>query len=698
MTGPSAMIQEQSRMRASAEQIPFGRNLTDSLTAASPALIFGLRLWASVCLALFLAFWLELDNPFWAGTSAAIVCQPQLGASLRKGWFRMIGTVVGATFVVMLTSWFPQNRFAFLGLLALWACLCAFAATALRNFASYSAALAGYTAVIIAADNLGATGEASPDIFMLAVTRASEICIGIASAGIILAATDFGGAQRRLAASIAKLAAEIMGRFSETLVLAVSRLPDTQTERHEFVRRVIALDPMIDQTLGESSHVRYHSPTLRTAVYGLFMALDGWRGVATHLSRLPEDMARRQTEIILRSVPRELRSARKPGSPARWMANPMAPRRVCDEATQTLLALPASNPSLRLLADETAKVLSGMLCVLDGLALLVDTPHPASAGRRGFRPTVPDWLPALVNAGRAFLAIGVVELIWVATAWPDGALAIVIAAIVLLLLSPRGDLAPAGALAVTIGVTGSIVCAATIKFAVLPALETFTAFCFALGLCLIPVGFGVARWRAPAATAVLTAMASTFMPLISPTNQMTYDTSQFYNVAEAVFIGCGVAALSFRLLPPLSPPLRTHRLLTLSLRDLRGLAIASRPPSSEDWEGRIYARLAALPDQAEPLQRAQLLAALSIGSEIVQLRQMARGLGAAAELDAAFGAIALGNSAMAIARLRQLNRRLASTPGTDQETLTALRARARILDISEALAGHSSYFDAGTPA
>jgi uncharacterized membrane protein YccC len=58
-------------------------------------LLFGLRLWASVCLALYVAFWLELDNAYWAGTSAAIVCEPHLGASLRKGWFRMIGTVVG---------------------------------------------------------------------------------------------------------------------------------------------------------------------------------------------------------------------------------------------------------------------------------------------------------------------------------------------------------------------------------------------------------------------------------------------------------------------------------------------------------------------------------------------------------------------------------------------------------------------------
>jgi uncharacterized membrane protein YccC len=373
----------------------------------------------------------------------------------------------------------------------------------------------------------------------------------------------------------------------------------------------------------------------------------------------------------------------------------MALRRVCDEATQTLLAMPASTPSLRLLADETVKVLSGMLRALDGLALLVDAPNQLPPGNRGFQPSVPDWLPSLVNAGRAFLTIGAVELIWVATAWPDGAFAIVIAAIVLLLLSPRGDLAPAGALAVTIGVTGSITCAATIKFAVLPALETFPAFCLALGLFLIPVGFVVARWHAPAAMAVLTTMASTFMPLISPTNQMTYDTAQFYNIAVAVFVGCGVDALSFRLLPPLSPALRARRLLSLTLRDLRHLATGPELPRSDDWDGRVLGRLTALPDQAEPWQRAQLLAALSVGAEIIRLRQMTPSLGAGAELDAAFGAVALGNSAIAIGKLRQLDRRLASIPGSGQETLTALQARGRILVTCEALAEQSAYFDAG---
>jgi Fusaric acid resistance protein family len=75
--------------------------------AAGPPLLFGLRLWASVCLALYVAFWLELDNAYWAGTSAAIVCQPHLGASLLKGWFQRIGTIIGAIAIMVLTACLP---------------------------------------------------------------------------------------------------------------------------------------------------------------------------------------------------------------------------------------------------------------------------------------------------------------------------------------------------------------------------------------------------------------------------------------------------------------------------------------------------------------------------------------------------------------------------------------------------------------
>src|SRR5215472_9928081 len=115
--------------------------LTDSLRAAAPPLLFGLRLWASVCLALYVAFWLELDNAFWAGTTAAIACQPHLGASLRKGWFRLIGTVVGAVAIVVLSACFLQDRPLFLISLALCRTRCALIAMLPSKRAANSAAL-----------------------------------------------------------------------------------------------------------------------------------------------------------------------------------------------------------------------------------------------------------------------------------------------------------------------------------------------------------------------------------------------------------------------------------------------------------------------------------------------------------------------------------------------------------------------------
>jgi uncharacterized membrane protein YccC len=668
------------------------QRVAGALRSFGPPLLFGLRLWASVCLALYVAFWLELDNPFWAGTTAAIVCQPHLGASLRKGWYRMIGTSIGAVAIVVLTACFPQDRALFLVALALWAAACALVATLLHNFASYAAALAGYTAAIIAADELSATGGPNADtVFLLAVYRASEICIGIVSAGVVLAGTDFGGAQRQLAGLFAALSAEITGRFTGMLALAGPEMPDTQPARRELVRRVIALDPVIDEAKGESSQIRYHSPALQRAVDGLLAAQAGWRTVAVLLARLPDDEARREADAVLQNIPQELRSAEH-GVPAGWMADPVRQRRACETAVQALIAAPARTPSLRLLADQTARVINGISDALNGMALLVGAPVSPVPRGRGFRLRVPDWLPSLVNAGRAFVAIGIVELFWIVTEWPNGAFAITFTAIVVLLLGPLADRAYAATVGFTIGIVLATVFTAIIAFAVLPGLETFEAFSLAIGLYLIPVGALLAQ-----AGPVIRAMIIGFGPLLAPSNVQSYDPQQFYNVALSIFAGSGVAALSFRLLPPLSPAFRTRRLLALTLRDLRRLATGPIPRAPGDWEGRLYGRLAALPDAAEPLQRSQLLAGLAVGTEIIQLRHIASSLGLGADLDAALAPFAQGNSAIAITRLARLDDRLASLPGADSEASLALQARGSILAIWEALSEHASYFDAGAP-
>jgi uncharacterized membrane protein YccC len=194
---------------------------------------------------------------------------------------------------------------------------------------------------------------------------------------------------------------------------------------------------------------------------------------------------------------------------------------------------------------------------------------------------------------------------------------------------------------------------------------------------------------------MFTAMTVLFVPLLAPTNQMSFNTLQFYNTALAILGGAAAGVLSFRLLPPLPPAFRARRLLALTLRDLRRLAARPTTRTPGDWEARMYGRLSALPDAAEPLQRSQLVAALSVGTEIIQLRHLAPMLGLSLDIEAAFASLAQGNSAMARVQLAQLDHRLAARADTDPESPVALRVRASILVISDALNQHASYIDAG---
>ena len=422
--------------------------------AAVPPLLFGLRLWASVCLALYVAFWLELDNAYWAGTTAAIVCQPHLGASLRKGWFRMIGTVVGAVAIVVMTACFPQNRAAFLVTLALWGAGCALVATLLRNFAAYAAALAGYTAAIIASDQLGAIGGLNGQAFMLAVTRASEICIGIVCAGIVLAGTDLGGARRRLATLFAEPLRQKSAAGSSTHWPPPG--PNSSAPRRSGANSSAGSSRSTRSSTRRSANPPSCATirrSCRRAVDGLVAALAGWRAVAVLLARdCRIERASQEAAAVLAAVPEELRSSAEQDEPARWIANPTRLLRVCDAAVRRLVALPAGTPSLRLLADQTAEVLAGISHALNGLALLVADPaRPVSRSRGSRRLRIADWLPPLVNAGRAFVVIGAAELFWIVTAWPSGAGAITFAAIGVILFAPRADQAYATAIGFMIG-------------------------------------------------------------------------------------------------------------------------------------------------------------------------------------------------------------------------------------------------------
>jgi uncharacterized membrane protein YccC len=658
---------------------PLEATLRAAAQAGTPALVQGLRLLASVCLALYVAFWLQFDNAYWAGASAAAVCQTTLGASLRKGWYRMLGTVTGAFVIVVLTGCFIQNRLAFLVAIAVWAALCAVTSTLLRNFAAYGAALASTTAIVIAGDSLGAIGGPDGQTFILAVTRASEICIGIVCAGLVLAATDFGGARYGLAAQFRALLSEVVAGITTTLSTAGA--PNMRSARRALLGSVAALDPSIEKTIGESSEIRYRSPLLIRAVDGLLNALVAWQTIDSHLECSTPRQAKEQLAIVQEYVGPTLRALSRPRENVSYSSL----HHIVLKSARRLISTPATTPSVRLLLDQVARILAGLSGTLTGLMLLVEDPERPLSRGDPLRPHVADWLPGVVNGGRALLTIGAATIFWVTTGWPSGAICIVWAAIPVVLFGPRSDAAYTTAVSFLVGGTIAALCASVVKFALLPQCTSFAGLCAALGCFLVPVGALGSRSRL---TALFGVLPVSFVALVSPANVMTYDTISFYNATLALVAGAGIAALSFLLLPPLSPALRTRRLMASTLRDLRRIVAGDRPRSSREWMRKIYARLIALPDSAEPVRRAELSATVAVAMGLIRLQRATAGLPVEPYSQQALAAIAEGCCDGANEAFARLDLALAGA----HDGVQVRHARASIVVITELLRRHSSYF------
>jgi hypothetical protein len=107
----------------------------------------------------------------------------------------------------------------------------------------------------------------------------------------------------------------------------------------------------------------------------------------------------------------------------------------------------------------------------------------------------------------------------------------------------------------------------------------------------------------------------------------------------------------------------------------------------------VYSRLSVLPEQAESLQRAQLLAALSVGTEIIRLRRIVRRIHLGVDIDAALEGVARGQSAPAAERLARIYDALDVPPGFGPRASIILRAQGSIRAICEAFVRHAPFFD-----
>ena len=309
-------------------------------------------------------------------------------------------------------------------------------------------------------------GGANGLAFQLALSRGTEICIGIVCAGLVLALTDRGGSRRRLAMLLGGLSSHVTGGLVHALSLTHVEQTEARTARRQLLVRVTGLDAVIDQALGEIATLPFHPRTLQVAVDGLFTAILAWRTVANHLEGEPEasaDAAQVRDCLLPILVSQQA------------LGDPLATRTAMMMTVRRLLAMPAQTPSLRLLCDRTG-------------VLSLSHPQAAQMPGRIARLRVGDVLPALINGIRAFLTIGAAALVWIVTAWPGGTTFVVFAAVGITLFAPMGITAYGAARSFTLGTAFAAVGAAVAAFALLPQQPTFLGFCGVLGLWLVPVG------------------------------------------------------------------------------------------------------------------------------------------------------------------------------------------------------------------
>ena len=74
------------------------------LTATRPQWRYAMRNSIAMCLALTVAYYLNLDEPYWAMTSAAVVSFPTVGGVISKSLGRVAGSLLGATAAMIIAG------------------------------------------------------------------------------------------------------------------------------------------------------------------------------------------------------------------------------------------------------------------------------------------------------------------------------------------------------------------------------------------------------------------------------------------------------------------------------------------------------------------------------------------------------------------------------------------------------------------
>ena len=505
------------------------------------AVSYAFRTTLALILAYGVGFYAQIPTASSAGITVGIIAQPSTGMALSKAAYRIGGTVLGCIVSLIFGAAFGQDRTMLLFAFALWMGLCAAAASLLRDFRSYGAALSGYTVAIIAIGGID-----SPDGLLLAsLNRTAAILLGIAAVAVVNSLLPGVSALDNLIAKLREERDRVAAFAADAL--EGRPIPDDLT----LTRRIANITSLqSDATYAAMEHAngRRRRRGAQVAIGSLLTAISASRTIAGLLT--PD------TPVAVRDPQRLAAAALRDGAPL----PPALPIRPPTADPFDTLLLERADAILRRMRDTDAGLL-----VLDGSAKLPTDAGSARLPMRDASAQLPmivlhpthDVPAAFISAVRSIIAFGLTATFGVLAGWPDATLMLIQQAAFVGLLGASatptaasvGFIVPLFPIALVTGL---------VEFTVLPLTSGFVPFSVVVGGLMFTVALlGRHRRLAPLAPAALIYLTL----LLSPSNPATFDLANFLNTFLQVGLSVVFTLLTFLLILPVSPKRRLYRVV-----------------------------------------------------------------------------------------------------------------------------------------
>jgi uncharacterized membrane protein YccC len=581
-------------------------------------------------LTLLIAMRLQMSQPKTAMATMFIVMQPQSGAVLAKSFYRFCGTLVGLVATLVFVGLFPQQPEMFLITLALWVGICTAGAARNRNFRSYGFLLAGYTAAVIGLP----AAQAPSGAFLSALTRASEVSLGIACAGIVSALVFPQRTAEQMRSTVRLRFSAFIDYVSAALAARTNR-NYVETTNARFLVDIVGFESMRSLVQFEGPDARQRSGQLARLNREFMTSSTRFHALHQLMNRLYDAGASAAINAI-EPYFRELAPLlSKPGEPVLSAADAQATARRLQAYKATLprrvreqRAVFENQPDFPLLEFDTAsELLYRFIDDLEkyahtygSLAAVEATPHKRWIER--YEPKT-NLIATLLAGVRGAIVMGVLSWFWYQTAWPSGTMLISTAAALCALASSAPNPTRTSA-QMGVGIAVSVVAAFIAEFGVYPHIDGFPLLCAAL-TPFLAIGIFISTRSGFAGYGA--GYLIFFCNLAGPDNVIHYDPSSFMNDAIALVMSTIVGAIAFAiLLPPATPWLRNHL-----FADMRRQVVMACHASLEHVRSRFESGTRDLAFQAHSLAENEpevrrdtlrwLIAVLEVGSAIIDLRQ-----------------------------------------------------------------------------